>query len=77
MTMMLPDLFLALLVLGLLAALGALALADEFRQRRIQGTRTPDHIFRCDPCNLVYTDDPAVDRSRCPQCGKTNEVFEF
>ena len=47
------------------------------RQRRIQGPRTPDHIFRCDPCNLVYTDDPAVGRSRCPQCGKTNEVFEF
>ena len=72
-----PESFLTLLVLGLLVALGALALADEFRQRRIQGNRTPDHIFRCEHCNLIYTDDPGVDRSRCPQCGRTNEVFEF
>ena len=74
---MTPELFLALFVLGWLAVLGAVALLDELRQRRIRSTRAADNIFRCEKCSLVYTDDPGVDRSRCPQCGVTNGVFEF
>lgn len=72
-----PETFLALLVLGLVAALGTLAVLDELRQRRIRSPRAPDTIFRCSKCSLVYTDDPKVDRSRCPQCGVTNGVFQF
>ncbi len=72
-----PETFLALLVLGLVAALGALAVLDELRQRRIRSARAADNIFRCNKCSLVYTDDPEVDRSRCPQCGLTNGVFQF
>ena len=72
-----PETFLALLVLGLVAALGALAVLDELRQRRIRSARAADNIFRCSKCSLVYTDDPEVDRSRCPQCGLTNGVFQF
>ncbi len=72
-----PETFLALLVLGLVAALGALAVLDELRQRRIRSARAADNIFRCGKCSLVYTDDPEVDRSRCPQCGLTNGVFQF
>lgn len=74
---MTPELLLALFVFGLVAALGSVALLDELRQRRIRSARVADNIFRCEKCSLVYTDDPGVDRSRCPQCGVTNGVFEF
>ena len=48
------------------------------RQRRAFAADSPDdNIFRCHNCRYVYTDDPDVDFSRCPQCGKNNEVFEF
>lgn len=72
-----PEVFLSLLVIGLLAGLGSLTLFDERRERRIRSSRVPDHIFRCEQCNLIYTDDPDVERSRCPQCGLTNGVFRF
>lgn len=72
-----PEIFLALFVLGLLAALGALLAGDELRRRRIRSGREADNIFRCQECSLVYTDDPEVERSRCPQCGRTNGVFKF
>ena len=72
-----PETFLALLVIGLLAALGGLVVLDELRERRIRSSARPDHIFRCERCGLIYTDDPEVERSRCPQCGLTNGVFRF
>jgi rubrerythrin len=61
----------------LLGALAAVGLYSEFRQRRFQPTPTEDRIFRCRRCGHVYTDDPDVDRSRCAQCGQTNEAIEF
>jgi rubrerythrin len=72
-----PETLLALFVIALLAVLGGLVLLDELRARRIRSSRVPDHIFRCEQCSLVYTDDPEVERSRCPQCGRTNGVFNF
>jgi rubrerythrin len=64
-------------VLSVLAGIGAVALYSELRRRRFEPTPTEDRIFRCERCGFVYTDDPDVDRSRCPQCGQMNEPFEF
>ena len=70
----------SLILFYLLVLLGALAIAmiyTEFRQRRFKPTPSNDRIFRCSKCGYVYTDDPDVDRSRCPQCGLLNEPIEF
>ncbi|MBM3881502.1 MAG: hypothetical protein FJ387_17550 [Verrucomicrobia bacterium] len=64
-------------VVCLLAGLTGLAIYTEFRRRSFGPTPTEDHIFRCDTCSYVYTDDPDVDRSRCPHCGTMNDVFTF
>ena len=49
----------------------------ERQRRRFEPERSDDSIFRCGNCRYVYTDDHGVDRSRCPQCGASNEVFRF
>jgi hypothetical protein len=70
-----------LLILGyvwlLLAALAVMTLYFEQRRRRFEPPSSKDSIFRCRQCSFVYTDDPDVDRSRCPQCGKSNEAIKF
>ena len=74
--MSIPDLILLYVVI-LLAGLGAVGIYSEFRRRRFQPAPTDDRIFRCEKCGYVYTDDPDVDRSRCSQCGRSNEAIEF
>jgi rubrerythrin len=64
-------------VAGLLALLAAIGIYYELRRKRFEPTRSEDNIFRCENCAFVYTDDADVDRSRCPQCGKVNDVFNF
>jgi rubrerythrin len=64
-------------VAGLLAILACAGIFYEFRRKRFEPTPSEDNIFRCEKCAFVYTDDADVDRSRCPQCGKVNEVFSF
>ena len=71
------DLLVLAYVTALLGALAAVALYVEQRRRRFEPAPSEDRIFRCQHCHLVYTDDPDVDRSRCPQCGKLNEAFKF
>ena len=69
-----------LIVIYVALALGALCLVgifSELRRRRFWPTHSADRIFRCADCGFVYTDDPDVDRSRCPQCGKLNEPIVF
>jgi len=61
----------------LLAGLVALTIYSEMRRRRFRPSASEDRIFRCEDCGLVYTDDPDVDRSRCSQCGKSNEAIKF
>jgi rubrerythrin len=61
----------------LLAGIGGIALYFEQRERRFGPTPSEDTIFRCGQCSFVYTDDPDVDRSRCPQCGTVNEAIKF
>jgi hypothetical protein len=74
--MSIPHLILAYL-LALLSALVAVVVYTEFRQRRFKPTPSSDRIFRCANCGYVYTDDPDVDRSRCAQCGQSNDAIEF
>ena len=64
-------------VVSLLAALSSVAIYYEHRRRRFGPAASEDHIFRCEKCAFVYTDDADVDRSCCPQCGTLNEKFEF
>jgi predicted Zn-ribbon and HTH transcriptional regulator len=72
-----PDsLILAYLVL-MLAALSILALYSEMLRKRFEPAPSEDRIFRCEKCAFVYTDDSDVERSRCPQCGVTNDRIEF
>jgi len=71
------DTQLAFYVFLLLAALSGLALYSEHRQRRFGPSPSDDHIFRCESCGFVYTDDSDVDRSRCSQCGTLNEAIRF
>lgn len=74
--MTIPELI-STYVLVLLAALAAVGLYSEWRRRSFEPTPTQDRIFRCHRCGFVYTDDPDVDRSRCAQCGQTNEAIQF
>ena len=61
----------------IVAVVGVFSVLGEFRRRRIGADVSQDSVFRCVRCTSVYTDDGAVERSRCPQCGKTNEAFRF
>ena len=61
----------------LLAALCGVGLYLEQRRRRFEPASTKDSVFRCQKCGFVYTDDHDVDRSRCPQCGKSNGAIQF
>jgi hypothetical protein len=72
-----PDAILFAYLVVLLAALMALWLANAFRRRRFLSGPAEDRVFRCSRCASVYTDDPDVDLSRCPQCGLMNESFDF
>ncbi len=72
-----PDvLFLGYVVIMLLTLVG-LWLSNAFRRRRFLSGPAEDRVFRCTRCGSVYTDDPDVDLSRCPQCGLMNERFDF
>ena len=72
-----PDKLLFAYLVSLLAALSVVAIYSELRRRRFRPTPSEDHVFRCEKCGLVYTDDADVDRSRCSQCGTVNEAIEF
>ena len=70
------NLFLAYVVV-LLAGISGAAIYSELRRRSFQPASSKDRIFRCGRCGYVYTDDPDVDRSRCSQCGQTNDPIQF
>lgn len=74
---MTPETQITLYLMVLLAALLALVVFWEFRRRRFRSTHAPDRIFRCEKCGYTYTDDPDVDLSKCPQCGRMNEPYQF
>ncbi|MBO7107175.1 MAG: hypothetical protein J6W73_02980, partial [Verrucomicrobia bacterium] len=55
----------------------ALNIHSEKLRKRFEPAPSKDRIFRCKKCDFVYTDDPDVDRSRCPHCGAGNESVKF
>ena len=71
------DTLLLAYVICLLGALSLIIAATELHRRRFAPKPSQDRIFRCEKCGFVYTDDPDVDRSRCSQCGETNEPVTF
>lgn len=71
------DLLIFTYVTGLLVTLAGLAIYSERRTRSFEPTASNDRVFRCTKCGFVYTDDADVDRSRCSQCGKSNEAIKF
>jgi len=72
-----PDELVLAYLVSLLAAVSAIAIYYDVRRKRFEPTPSADHIFRCGKCGFVYTDDPDVDRSRCPQCGTANNYIRF
>ncbi len=72
-----PETLLFVYLTTLLAGVFAVAVYSERRRKTFEPTPSKDHIFRCGKCAFVYTDDPDIDRSRCPQCGTMNEIIEF
>jgi hypothetical protein len=66
-----------LYVVVLLGGIAAAGIYSELRRRSFEPSSRVDRIFRCRRCGYVYTDDPDVDRSRCSQCGQTNEAIRF
>ena len=74
---MTTDALLSGYVVVSLGVISSLALYSAHRKRRFGPTPTDDHIFRCEKCGFVYTDDPDVDRSRCSQCGRLNDAIRF
>lgn len=72
-----PEGIILAYVTVLLGIVATIAVLYERRRRRFEPEPTEDHLFRCRKCSYVYTDDPDVELSRCPQCGLSNEVVEF
>lgn len=61
----------------MLAVVCGIGWYSDRQRKRFEPEPTDDSIFRCKKCRYVYTDDHDVDLSRCPQCGASNEVFQF
>ena len=66
-----------LVVSLLLLILVLISIYTEKVRKRFEPALSKDKIFRCQKCAFVYTDDPDVDRSRCPHCGTGNESVKF
>ena len=71
------DIVIFAYVATLLAGLSCVVIYYELRRKRFEPIPSEDHIFRCEKCGFVYTDDSDVERSRCPQCGTLNIMIEF
>jgi hypothetical protein len=74
--MSIPNLILIYVLVSLGVLVGA-GIYSELRRRRFEPGPSEDRIFRCRRCGYVYTDDPDVDRSRCSQCGQSNDAIQF
>jgi len=71
------DVMLLLYLASLIACVAMVALYSERRRKDFSPSKAEDNIFRCVKCSMVYTDDPDVDDSRCPQCGNLNHPIKF
>jgi DNA-directed RNA polymerase subunit RPC12/RpoP len=71
------SILLFIYVMLLLLGIFVLVILSELRHRRFRAPRSVDRVFRCENCGAVYTDDPDVDRSRCSQCGTSNDAIQY
>ncbi len=69
------GLIIAYLTTVLLTLLG-LYIFSETRRRRFRTAAQRDSIFRCERCRSVFTDDPDVGLSKCPNCGQMTGPYE-
>ena len=67
--------FLSLIIL--LAGWAGIAFYARRQDVKFDHAASHDHVFRCEGCEYVYTDDGDVERSLCPECGKMNNFKQF
>lgn len=72
-----PDLVFFFYLFLMLLGVVSIWVFNAFGRRRFRPGPAEDRVFRCSQCGSVYTDDPDMDLSRCPQCGLMNESFDF
>ena len=66
-----------LFLIVLLSGWAVVAFYARRQDVKFDHTASHDHVFRCEGCEYVYTDDGDVERSLCPECGKMNNSVQF
>ena len=66
-----------LFLIVLLSGWAVVAFYTRRQDVRFDPDTSHDHVFRCEGCEYVYTDDGDVERSLCPECGKMNNSVQF
>ena len=66
-----------LFLIVLLSGWAVVAFYTRRQDVKFDHAASRDHVFRCEGCEYVYTDDGDVERSLCPECGKMNNSVQF
>ena len=66
-----------LFLIVLLAGWAVVAFYTRRQDVKFDHAASHDHVFWCEGCKYVYTDDGDVERSLCPECGKMNNSVQF
>ena len=74
---MTPGVLFIVFAVSMTAGVVVVGVFDWRRHKRFEPSSSSDHVFKCDQCGTLYTDDPDVECSRCPQCGTMNERIMF
>ena len=74
---MLTSEIIFLFLIVLLSGWAAIAFYARRQDVKFDHASNHDHVFRCEGCEYVYTDDGDVERSLCPECGKMNNSVQF
>ena len=74
---MLPSDFIFIFLIVLMSGWAVIAFYSRRQDVKFDHAGSHDHVFRCEGCDYIYTDDGDVDRSLCPECGKMNNSVQF
>jgi len=74
---MLPSDFIFIFLIVLMSGWAVIAFYSRRQDVKFDHVGSHDHVFRCEGCDYIYTDDGDVDRSLCPECGKMNNSVQF
>jgi rubrerythrin len=74
---MLPSDIIFIFLIVLMSGWAVVAFYARRRDVKFDHAINHDHVFRCEGCDYIYTDDGDVDRSLCPECGKMNNSVQF